>query len=209
MPRHCLNSLERKWTDILTTLFWCGKIISPFTKKHTVFRIRFIIQSVETMMSNIQVTLRRIFGILFIFSITFTAFAQQEQQPAAALSQSQFMQIIDRIDKSEERMRKHVDEKFGELDKKIDKLDEKFEAKFGELDNKFNQLSADVAFINGQLTIIKWSITIFGAPLFVGLIIYYLQNRKKTGSTIADVATKAAESKEESDEGIMRRKAKP
>jgi hypothetical protein len=50
------------------------------------------------------------------------------------------MQIIDRIDKSEEKLRDHVDKKFGELDKKIDELNE------------------DVAFINGQLTIIKWGI---------------------------------------------------
>ena len=126
-------------------------------------------------MLNLRTTLWCILGILFILAISFTAFAQQEQSSDAALSQSKFMQIIDRIDKSKDEMRKHVDEKF-------DALDKKFDAKFGELDKKFNQLSADVAFINGQLTIIKWSITIFGAPLLVGLIIYYLQNRKKTAS---------------------------
>ena len=63
-------------------------------------------------MLNLRATLWCIFGILFIFSITFTAFAQQEQSSDTALSQSQFMQIIDRIDKSEDEMRKHVDEKF-------------------------------------------------------------------------------------------------
>ena len=149
-------------------------------------------------MLNVRATLWSIFGILFIFSITFTAFAQQEQQSDAALSQSQFMQIIDRIDKSKDEMRKHVDEKFDELDKKFDE-------KFGELDKKFDELNADVAFINGQLTIIKWSITIFVAPLIVGLIIYYLQNRKRKTNTTADVSTKvSAESKEESDEDIRR-----
>ena len=145
-------------------------------------------------MLNVRATLWGIFGILFILSIPFTAFAQQEQQSDAALSQSQFMQIIDRIDKSKEEMRKHVDEKFDELDKKFDELDE-----------KFDELSTDVAFINGQLTIIKWSITIFGAPLLIGLIIYYLQNRKRKTNTTADVSTKvSAERKEESDEDIRR-----
>ncbi len=146
-------------------------------------------------MLNVRATLWRIFGILFIFSLTLTAFAQQEQQSDAALSQSQFMQILDKIDASEDRMRKHVDEKFGELDKKFDELDE-----------KVDKLSTDVAFINGQLTIIKWIITIFGAPLLVGLIIYYLQNRKKTVNTAANVATKVpAESGEESAENVIRR----
>ena len=147
-------------------------------------------------MLNVRATLWRIFGILFIFSITFTAFAQQEQQTDAALSQSQFMQLLDKIDESEDEMRKHVDKKF-------DELDQKFDEKFGELDKKFDKLSTDVAFINGQLTIIKWSITIFGAPLLVGLIICYLQNRKIKINTTADVATKVpAESREESDEDI-------
>lgn len=147
------------------------------------------------MMLNVWATLWHIFGILFIFSISFTAFAQQEQQSGAALSQSQFMQILDKIDESEDKMRKHVDDKFDELDKKFD-----------ELDDKFDKLSTDVAFINGQLTIIKWSITIFGAPLLVGLIIYYFQNRKKMANTTADVVTKvAAEGKEESAENVIRR----
>ena len=68
------------------------------------------------MMSNIRATLWRIFGILFILSITFTAYAQQEQQPAA-LSQSQFEKILDKIDESEDKMRTHVDKKFNELEK--------------------------------------------------------------------------------------------
>ena len=145
-------------------------------------------------MLNVRTTLWLIFGILFIFSISFTAFAQQEQQPAA-LSQSQFMQLLNKIDESEDRMRSHVDKKFDELDKKFD-----------ELDRKFDKLSTDVAYINGQLTIIKWSITIFGAPLLIALIIYYLQNRKQKANTTADVATKVpAESREVSDENNRQR----
>ena len=122
-------------------------------------------------MLNVRATLWSVFGILFIFSIPFTAFAQQEQQAGAVLSQSQFEKLLDKIDESEDEIRKHVDEKFDKLDKKFDELDE-----------KFDELSTDVAFINGQLTIIKWSITIFGAPLLVGLIIYYFQNRNAISS---------------------------
>ncbi len=157
-------------------------------------------------MLNVRTPLSSIFGILFIFSISFSAFAQQEQRSSAPLSQSQFMQLLDRIDKSEEEMRKHVDEKFDKLDKKFDAKFGELDKKFDELDEKFDKLSTDVAFINGQLTIIKWSITIFGAPLLVGLIIYYLQNRKKRVNTTANVETKVpAEGKEGSDEGIRQR----
>ena len=158
------------------------------------------------MMLNVQATFWIIFGILFIFFITFSAFAQQAQQSDAALSQSQFERLLEKIEESEDRMRAHVDKKFSELDKKFDEKFDKLDEKFDELDKKFNQLSADVAFINGQLTIIKWSIAIFGAPLLVGLIIYYLQNRKKIANTTANVVTKiAAEGKEGSDEdGIGR-----
>ena len=150
-------------------------------------------------MLNVRTTLWLIFGILFIFSISFTAFAQQEQQAGTALSQSQFEKLLEKIEESEDKMRSHVDKKF-------DELDEKFDEKFGKLDEKFDKLSTDVAFINGQLTIIKWSITIFGAPLLIGLIIYYLQNRKSKINTTTDVATKVpTESREESDENNRQR----
>ena len=144
-------------------------------------------------MLNVRATLRSIFGILFILSITFTAFAQQEQQPAA-LSQSQFMQIIDRIDKSEDRMRKHVDEKFEALDKKFDAL----ETKFHELDKKVAVIRSDV---DKLFTIIM---AIAGADglhllIFVGSHIYsYWRNKANVVSKVA------AESREESDEDIGR-----
>ena len=153
------------------------------------------------MMLNVWATLWSIFGILFIFSIPFAAFAQEAQQSDTMLSQSQFMQIIDRIDKSEEKLRDYIDTKFKELDTKIDKLDEKFD----ELDTKIDKLNEDIAFINGQLSIIKWGIAIFGAPLLVGLIIYYLQSRKKRADTTADVATGVIEGKEEPDKDVIQR----
>ena len=92
------------------------------------------------MMLNERGTLWCIVGLLFVLSITAAAYAQQDQQPDSALSQSQFLQIIDRIDKVEKNMRDHVDKKFGELDKRIDDL----EAKFHELDKKVAVLRSDV-----------------------------------------------------------------
>ncbi len=115
-------------------------------------------------MLNGRATLWRIFGILFIFSLTFTAFAQQEQQLSVVLSQSQFMQILDKIDESEDRMRSHVDKKF-------DELDEKFDKKFGELDEKFDELDKQVAVLNTKvnilIAIIVGIFTLIVAPILV------------------------------------------
>lgn len=145
-------------------------------------------------MLNVRAMLWRIFGILFIFSLTFTAFAQQEQQSDAALSQSQFMQIIDRIDKSEDRMRKHVDEKFDALDEKFDAL----ETKFHELDKKVAVIRSDV---DKLFTIIMAIAGAVGLHLliFVSSHIYsYWRNK-------TNIASKAAaESREESDENTRR-----
>ena len=47
------------------------------------------------MMMNERGTLWCIFGLLFVLSITAAAYAQQDQQPDSALSQSQFLQIIE------------------------------------------------------------------------------------------------------------------
>ena len=114
------------------------------------------------MMSNIQATLRSIFGILFIFSLTFTAFAQQEQQPAA-LSQSQFEKILEKIEESEDEMRTHVDKKFGELNKKFD-----------ELDGKVAEIKTDVAVLNATLNRI---IAIIGATFLISITVLFVQIR--------------------------------
>ena len=116
------------------------------------------------MMLNVQATLWPVFGILFIFSITFTAFAQQEQQSDAALSQSQFMQILEKIEESEDEMHKHVDKKFDELNKKFDE-------KFGELDGKVNEIKTDVAVLNARVNLLQWIIAIIGTPFLIFIIV--------------------------------------
>ena len=141
------------------------------------------------MMSYNQRTLGSVIGILLVLFMASASFAQQ---PDAGLTQSQFMQIIDRIDKVEENMRDYVDTKFGELDKRIDELDKKF----GE---KFEKLSTDVAYINGQLNSIKWGLTIFVAPLLVsivaGMVVIIVQNNisgKREAKVASEVAAEVA-----------------
>ena len=147
-------------------------------------------------MSNIWATFWSIFGILFIFSITFTAYAQQEQQPAA-LSQSQFEKILEKIDESEDEMRTHVDKKFDELDKKFDE-------KFGELDEKFGELDKQVAVLNTKvnilIAIIVGIFTLVVAPILVLMFRDRLNQRNSVEI--------AAEGREESDENVIRRNLK-
>ena len=147
-------------------------------------------------MLNGRATLRSIFGILFILSITFTAFAQQEQQPTT-LSQSQFEKILDKIDESEDEMRKHVDKKFDELNKKFDELDEKFD----KLDEKFDELDKQVAVLNTKvnilIAIIVGIFTLVVAPILVLMLRDHLSQRNSVEI--------AVENREESDEGIRQR----
>ena len=141
-------------------------------------------------MLNVRTTLWRIFGIFFIFSISFTAFAQQEQQAGAALSQSQFMQILNKIDESEDRMRSHVDKKFNELDKKLDELDDKFD----ELDKQVAVLNTKV---NILIAIIVGIFTLIVAPILVLMLRDRISQRNR--------AEIAIESEKEPDEDAMRR----
>ena len=144
-------------------------------------------------MLNVRATLWRIFGILFIFLITVTAFAQQEQQPAA-LSQSQFEKILEKIEESEDEMRTHVDQKFNELDEKVDKLDE-----------KVDEIKTDVAVLNARVNLLQWIIAIIGAPFLISIIVLFVQvrlNQQKSAERAPEVAS---ESKEESAENVIRR----
>ena len=145
-------------------------------------------------MLNGQTTLWSIFGILFIFSIAFTAFAQQEQQSDAALSQSQFERILDKIDESEDEMRKHVDKKFDELDEKFD-----------ELDGKVADIKTDVAVLNAKVNLLQWVIAIIGAPFLISIIVLFVQIRLNQRNRTEIVPEVPAESREESDEDIRQR----
>jgi predicted PurR-regulated permease PerM len=141
-------------------------------------------------MLNVWTTLWSIFGIFFIFSISFTAFAQQEQQAGAALSQSQFMQILNKIDESEDRMRSHIDKKFNELDKKL-----------GELDEKFDELDKQVAVLNTKVNILIAIIVGIFTLIVAPILVLMLRDRLNQRNSVEI----AAESREEPDEGIMQR----
>ena len=143
-------------------------------------------------------TLWSVFGILFIFSIAFTAFAQQEQQASAVLSQSQFEKLLDKIDESEDEMRKHVDKKFDELDKKFDE-------KFDKLDEKVTEIKTDVAVLNARVNLLQWMIAIIGAPFLISIIVLFVQIRVNQRNSAEIAPELPAESRDESDEDIGRR----
>ena len=145
-------------------------------------------------MLNARTTLWSIFGILFIFSISFIAFAQQDQQAGAALSQSQFEKILEKIDESEDEMRKHVDEKFEKLDKKFDELDE-----------KVAEIKTDVAVLNAKVNLLQWMIAIIGAPFLISIIVLFVQIRVNQRNSAEIVPEVAAESGEVSDEDSRQR----
>ncbi|RKU39450.1 hypothetical protein C6496_01635 [Candidatus Poribacteria bacterium] len=149
-------------------------------------------------MLNGRAMLWSIFGILFIFSITSTAFAQQEQQSGAALSQSQFERILEKIEESEDEMRAHVDKKFGELD-------EKFNKKFDALDEKVAEIKTDVAVLNARLNLLQWVIAIIGAPFLISIIVLFVQIRLSQRNNVERTSEVPAKSKEESDAGVIGR----
>ena len=156
-------------------------------------------------MLNARAALWRILEILFIFSITFTAFAQQEQQSGAALSQSQFERILEKIDESEDKMRAHVDKKFGELDEKFDEKFDGLDQKFDKLDEKFDELDKQVAVLNAKvnilIAIIAGIFTLVVAPVLVLMLVARLKQRNSAKSA----SEVAPENKEEPDaDGIGR-----
>ena len=155
-------------------------------------------------MLNARGMLCCIFGILFIFSIVSAAFAQQDN---SALSQSQFEKILEKIDESEKETLKGMHELETKMRDHVDK-------KIAEVNTNITELKEDVANIKGQLTIIKWGITVFGAPLLVGIVVIIVQNylsRKNDGKiaseaaaeAVSKVASKATtENREEPDEDL-------
>lgn len=64
--------------------------------------------------------------------------------------------------------------------------------KTSELSKEINQVRTDVAYIKGQMSLVKWVVAIIGAPILVGIIINYFQNRKnKTQVGIVNKETAA------------------
>ena len=131
-------------------------------------------------------TILFVFVILFVSYMYSVGFAQSGQGSDASLSGSQYIDLIKEIrqldtnmtkkmGELEIKMRDHVDGKISTLSTDINNLRQ-------ELSTDINNLRQDVAFINGQLSIIKWTLTIIGGPLLVviiGVLVNnYFQNRR-------------------------------
>lgn len=119
-----------------------------------------------------------IFVYLSFFSVYSDGLAQSGQNADTGLSESRYVKLIDEIRK--------LDTKMAQLETKITQKITQTETnlriyvdeKTSELSKEINQVRTDVAYINGQLSLLKWVVTIIGAPILVGFIMLYFQNRK-------------------------------
>ena len=138
------------------------------------------------MLKNKHKMFWRFFSVLFIFFVTSTAFAQQ---PGLSLSESQFMQIIERIDRVEKDLKDYVDTR-------IEKFETKFETKFDGLDKRLNTLEKDTAFLNLKVNILIGGITLVLLPVFAPIIYQTfrdIRDRKNLHELIArEVAAEVA-----------------
>ncbi len=121
-----------------------------------------------------------ILGIFFVLFMHSIGFAQSGQTSDSDLSTSQYVELIKEI----RQLDKNMTENMSELEKRLrDHVDKKVSV----LSTDINNLRKDVAFINGQLSIIKWALTIIGGPLLVviiGVLVnnYFQNRRNKTNS---------------------------
>lgn len=145
-------------------------------------------------MLNQRSTILCLISIFFIIFTCSVGFTQSVQKSDSALSGSQYNDLIKEIHELDKNMTK----KMGELESRMrDHVDDKISA----LSTDINKLSQDVAFINGQLSIIKWALTIIGGPLLVviiGVLVNnYFQNRRNKNKVAIQSGVK-----EDTDTGI-------
>lgn len=149
-------------------------------------------------------TILFVFAILFVSYMCSVGFAQSGQGSDAELSESQYIDLIKEIRQLDKNMTKNM----GELEIKMrDHVDEKISA----LSTDISDLRKDVAFINGQLSIIKWALTIIGGPLLVviiGVLVNnYFQNRRNKNNVATQNDVK--ERKDATDAGIFDKEPNP
>lgn len=149
------------------------------------------------MMLNQRRTLLYILWILFVFYTYSIGFAQSDQKSDSALSESQYIILIQEIRELDTKMAERIGaqntkmaEKLGELETK---MHEHVDKKLSDVNDEIKKLQEDVAFMKGMFTTIQGITTIFGGPLLVGIligiVINYLQNRKnKTEAGIENMA---------------------
>jgi len=149
-------------------------------------------------MLNQRAPLLCVFGIFFVFFIYTIGFAQSGQRSNSALSTSQYVELIKEIRQLDTNMTKNI----SELESKMrDHVDDKVSA----LSTDINNLRNDVAFINGQLSIIKWALTIIGGPLLLiiigAMVKNYLQNRRNKNNVATQ--SRGKEHTDDTDAGIL------
>ena len=145
-----------------------------------------------------------IFGIFFVLFMDSIGFAQSGQTSDSDLSTSQYVDLIKEIRQLDTSMTKNM----SELESRMrDHVDDKVSA----LSTDINNLRKDVAFINGQLSIVKWTLTIIGGPLLVviiGVLVNnYFQNRRNKTNT--DTKNDVKEHIDNTDSVILDREPNP
>ena len=129
-------------------------------------------------MLNPHRTLLCIFLILFLFSMHSDVLAQSGQNSDTKLSESQYIKLLEeirKIDTNISQTETKITEKIAQLETN---LRAHVDEKSSEVSKNISELKSDVSYINGQLSIIKWVVTIIGAPILVSIIINFVQDRR-------------------------------
>ena len=135
------------------------------------------------MMMNMRGTLWCIFGILFIFTITSAAFAQQEQQPDTVPADSQVKQ-----------------DPLTEINKTLK-----------ELNNNYHKLDIQVRDLNTKVTFLLWAFGLFFTVIVLPVIVKYWrntlgkQNSANTGSRVDSKTTPDVATEKELDPSVFLR----
>ena len=148
-------------------------------------------------MLNQRRVLLCILGVLFVFYMSSTGFAESDQKSDSALSESQYIMLIQEIRELDTKMAERIRELDTKMAERIGAQNTKMAEKLGELETKMREhvdkklsdvndeikeLQEDVAFMKGMFTTIQGITTIFGGPLLVGIalamIVNYIQNRR-------------------------------
>lgn len=141
---------------------------------------------------NVRRTFWSIFGILFVFSVTSAAFAQQEQKSDTGPANSQ-QETLNQITKKLDGLDTKVDGLVTETGKLVTEIS-KLVTEIGRLVEKVDDIEDNTLVLNNSITFIKWIITIIGAPLLfftAGIFFQLLRDRKKEATVSPEAFAQA------------------
>ena len=132
-----------------------------------------------------HITFLCLFLILFLFTMHAEVLAQPNQSSDAELY-IKLLEEIRKLDTKISQLETKMTEKISQLETKMTRnmsqletnLQTHVDKKFSELNNEVTEVKSDVSYINGQLSIIKWVVTIVGAPILVAMVINFFQDRR-------------------------------